>query len=225
MSGDVTPYLNMIPLANQSQPNFSAMVAAVAQAWGDTQAIEKDAVLQFFDIETASGSQLDVIGKWVGISRSLPSAITGVYFAFDTVNVGWNQGVWLGPGDPATGLINLPDDYFRLAIKTKILNNHWSGATPDAYALASVILTPLGYSLFIVDRSDLTMDLGIIGANIAPTLLQSLFTQGVINVKPIGVHITSYYFQNTAGPVFALDLNNTIFAGLDVGSFATIIPN
>lgn len=225
MAGDVTQYLNMVPLANSNQPNFTAMIAAVTQAWADNYGMSHNATLQFFDIETAVGAQLDVLGKWVGIQRDLPSAISGVYFAFDGVGVGFDQGVWLGPGDPGTGIISLPDDYFRLAIKSKILNNAWNGSTPDAYALASVILGPLGYYLFIVDNANLTMDLGVVGTSATPPLLQALFQQGLINVKPIGVHIANYYFQNIDAPMFALDLSNGIFAGLDVGAFATVVSN
>jgi len=184
MARDTNYYLDMVPLANSLQPNFTEMIATVTKAWADNYNVEKDATLQFYDIDTAVGAQLDVIGEWVGIARALPTAITGVYFGFDLPGLGFDQGVWLGPSDPVTGLILLPDDYFRLAIKTKILNNAWNGSTPDAYSLASVILTPLGYQLFIVDRSDLTMDLGLVGNAVTPTLLQALFQQGIINVKP-----------------------------------------
>lgn len=45
-----------------------------------------------FDIDTAAGVQLDVVGEWVGRSRRVATPVTGIYFSWDTERVGWDQG-------------------------------------------------------------------------------------------------------------------------------------
>ena len=40
-----------------------------------------------FIIDTAVGSQLDIIGLWVGVSRYVNSKIIDVYFEFDNIDV------------------------------------------------------------------------------------------------------------------------------------------
>lgn len=223
MNGNVTPYLNNITSEHSSQPNYTAMVAASCQPIADLVNSLKS-VPGLYDVDLAVGSQLDIVGQWVGVSRYLNVAIPGVYFTLDDANLGFDQGVWRDSSNPATGLTALPDDYYRLAIYTRILNNHWNGSLQDAYALSQILFAPLGYQLFIADYCNLTMSLGIIGG--APTpLLQALFTQGLINVKPAGVRIDSYIFPSNTGPMFALDINNVDFAGFDNGSWATIVTN
>ena len=55
-----------------------------------------------FVLDTAVGSQLDIIGDLVGIGRNLPT---------DNVNI------------PST----LNDNYYRRVIRSKIYFNHWDG--------------------------------------------------------------------------------------------------
>ena len=45
-----------------------------------------------FDIDTAVGVQLDVVGEWVGRSRRVATPVTGIYFSWDTERVGWDRG-------------------------------------------------------------------------------------------------------------------------------------
>lgn len=224
MAGSTTKYTNLITSEHQSAPKFMDMVAQVCQAWADSVALSQ-LIPGLYDIDQAVGAQLDVIGRWVGISRQLSAPLVGIYFSFDTAGVGFDQGVWLGPYDPTTGLVSLPDDQYRLLLKAKILNNHWDCDTADAYALANVIFQPLGYQLFIQDHGDLTMDLGLIGSGPPPPIVWSMLTTGSLNIKPLGVHINNYVAQSSAGPIFAFDINNTSFAGFDVGSWATIQAN
>ncbi len=224
MAGSTTKYTDLITSEHQTATKFMEMVAQVCQAWADSVYLAQQ-IPGLYDIDQAIGAQLDAIGQWVGISRNLAVPLVGVYFSLDTAGVGFDQGVWLGPYDPTSGLVALPDDYYRLLLKAKILNNQWDCDTPDAYTLASVIYQPLGYQLFIQDHSDLTMDLGLLGAGPPPAIVWAMLTTGLLDVKPLGVHINSYVAQSAAGPIFAFDLNNTYFAGFDTGNWATVQAN
>lgn len=178
-----------------------------------------------YDVDTAVGTQLDVVGQWVNVSRQLTVPLTDVYFTLDTANLGLDAGILMGPFDPSTGLVSLPDTYYRLIIKAKILNNHWDGSKAQAYSLADIVFASYGYHIFIVDHSDLSMDLGLLGPTAPPPIIQALFVSGKLNVKPAGIRINNYIFQAVPGPLFALDLNNSFFAGLDTGHFAVFVPN
>lgn len=217
-------YTDLIPSANQSAPNFVATVSLVASAWSDNSNVAMGGPTDY-DLDVAVGAQLDKIGQWIGITRYLTGAISGVYFAFDDPTLGFDQGVWLGPFDSPTGILALPDDYYRLVLKARIFNNRWNGSIPDAYSLAAVVLAQLGIELFIVDHTDLTMDIGLVGTSVPTPLIKALFQQGVINITPICIHVLNYIFQTTTGPIFALDLNSTEFAGLDQSSWAQYLPN
>lgn len=212
-------YVNLIPSANQTAPDFVATISLVAKGWSDGANVAIHAPTDY-DLDVAVGTQLDKIGEWIGVTRYLTSAIGGVYFAFDTATLGFDEGIWLGPFDSPTGILALPDDYYRLVLKAKIFNNRWDGSIEDAYALAQVILGPLGINLFIIDRSDLTMDIGLVGTSVPTPLIKALFQEGVINIRPICVRVLNYIFQTSPTPIFAFGLNNALFAGFSTGSWA-----
>lgn len=224
MSGDVVLYTALVTNEHADKPKFMAMVAASVQPPADLIALYQT-ISALYDVDLAVGEQLDVVGQWVGISRKLSAPLTGVYFALDTVGVGFDEGVWLGPYDPTTGLVSLPDDFYRLLIKAKILNNHWNGSKADAYTLIDLIFQSFGYQLFIEDPCDLTMRLGLWGLTIPPTIVIALLVSGELNIKPAGVHIAAYLYQSQPGPIFAFDLNNAMFGGFDTGGWATVVTN
>ncbi len=115
------------------------------------------------------------------------------------------------------------DDYYRIVLKVRILNNHWQCNKPSAYLLANELFNSLGFSFFIEDHADLTITLGVVGAGAPSAEIITLLTGGYMDVKPVTIRIAGYAYQSGSGPIFAFDLENTNFAGLDVGSWAIII--
>lgn len=224
MAGVVTVYENLVTSEHRDKTNFLAMVAKTCQPSADITALYNSIPL-LFDVDTSTGQQLDVVGQWVGISRYLSIPLTGVYFALDTLGVGFNEGVWKGPYDSASGLASLPDDYYRLMIKMDILNNMWNGSIEDAYLVAQTVFGPLGYQIFIIDPSNLTMKLGIIGSTVPSAIIKALLANGDLEIKPIGVRITEFVYQSISGPLFAFDLNTAYFAGFNTGGWATLISH
>jgi len=115
------------------------------------------------------------------------------------------------------------DDYYRIVLKVRILNNHWQCNKPSAYQLANELFSSLGFSFFIEDHADLTITLGVIGEGVPSEEIITLLTGGYLDVKPVTIHIAGYAYQSGAGPIFAFDIENSNFAGFDVGSWATIV--
>lgn len=219
MSDTVEKYTILITSEHADKPHYMAMVQDTCQPFAD-MFDTLTSISGLYDLNVAVGSQLDTVGQWIGITRNLLEPITGVYFAFDTAGVGFDQGVWFGPFDPTTGLVSLPDDYYRLLLQAKILNNTWPCNNPTAYALLQDFFEPLGYTVFIIDPANLTMQIGIVGA-IPPTpLLLALMTSGELKMRPAGVEMNGFWYQNQAGPLFAFDISNLNFAGFDQGAWA-----
>ncbi len=197
-----------------------AMIAASCQGQADITALY-NGMPALFDIDTAVGVQLDAVGQWVGRSRVITDFVPGNYFSFDTPGQGFDQSVWGSVYGGSYTSLTLSDNYYRLLLKTAVLNNNWNCSTPQAYSFTNALWSAFGYSLLIEDLSNLTMKLGLIGLTAPNSIVEALFNSGALDVRPIGVTVTDHFYLAAAGPVFALDLNSAVFGGLDIGSWAT----
>jgi hypothetical protein len=179
----LSDYLGLLPSSSVEAPNFVAFVSAVLQAMVDTQncVLSMPAAL---DIDAALGVQLDDVGARVGLSRQLSVPIAGVYFSFDTVGLGFDQGVIQGPNDPATGLVALDDETYLQFLRIKIAANSWNGSIADLQrVLNSVALASPGTLLFVQDKFDMSMVLGVAG-NVPSTLFVSLLRTVYSWIRP-----------------------------------------
>lgn len=209
-------YLNLIPSKNREQPDF---LAAISIGLGIQVRIQNllAAMIPLFDVDTAVGDQLDIIGRWVGISRNVAIPITGVYFTWDgDYTLGWDYGTWQPASEP-TEVTVLPDDAYRTVIKAKIAANHWDGTTDGAYAIWDALFTQ--FTILIQDNQNMTYDLAIVGG-IVDSLTLALITGGYISLKPEGVRLNAVFASIDDGPVFAWDLDAPLLQGWDTGSWA-----
>jgi len=172
-----------------------------------------------FDLDTAIGDQLDVVGQWIGLSRHVPLALEGVYFSLDVEGLGLDQGSLLGPGDPITGLTRLPDDVYRQFLRTQIAKNRWDGTVSQAIEVLNTVFTGEDIGFVFQDGGDMSMTFGLLGTG-ANAVLRALFENGFMDFKPAGVRIT--HMISTDAPLFGLDIENDSIAGLDVGAFSSI---
>ena len=121
-------YTDRITNYHAGKPKFFAHVDLSTRPLSDvSDAMSR--LIPDFDIDTAVGVQLDVVGEWVGRSRRVATPVTGIYFSWDTERVGWDQGVWQGPYDPNDGFIDLSDEIYRLMLKVKVAINNWEVRT------------------------------------------------------------------------------------------------
>ncbi|MGI4812023.1 MAG: DUF2612 domain-containing protein [Janthinobacterium lividum] len=219
---DISQYTSLITSKHNQRPKFMAMVSLLAQ-WGTDRLNLLASIPGLYDIDAAVGSQLDAVGEWVGQSRNLEEPLTNVYFSLDVAGLGLDQGVILGPFDPTSGLVALPDDSYRILLYAVIAANKWDGTVPGAYEAFNTAFTPLGYQILIQDYQDMTMGIALVGpAPDAVTL--ALFTGGYLSLVPAGVGIAYYFEPSVVGvPLFGLDVENSSIAGLDVGAIAKVI--
>lgn len=219
---NVDDYLALITSEHNQAPNYMAMLTTLLQPLVDQQNLLQSLPGKF-DVDLAVGQQLDFTGQWIGRSRYLETPLTGVYFAFDTAGVGFDEGTWKQPFDPVSGLTVLPDDTYRTVLYTTIAANQWDGTIPGAYEIWSTIFSVTGSQIFIQDNQDMTMDVAIFGAPLNAVII-ALLTQGQIALKPAGVRI-NYYFvpSDPTAPIFGFDAESEGISGFDVGAWATIL--
>lgn len=216
---DITRYTGKITSEHAEKPKYMAMVDGVSNCFlGATTAA--DHLPDDFDLDIAVGAQLDVVGQWVGVSRNIATPLSGVYFALDTENLGFDQGAWQGPFDPDTGITILDDDTYRTLLRARIGANRWNGTLEQSKAILDLVFSGDTF-VFIQDNQDMTITVGVTGKR--PTALQlSLLTGGYIQIKPQSVGIDYYIAPTDDGPLFGFDGNNKYVAGFDIGSWGTV---
>ncbi len=139
-----------------------------------------------FDIDTAVGKQLDIIGNIVGVGRLLNFYPSG--------------------GESPL----LDDDTYRLVIKARIIQNYWKGSINELYEAWEVLFPAV--MLQIQDLQDMTYNVVITGP--FTSLMRELITNGYIVPKPEGVRINLMTITDTTGlPLFAYNLHNMTYSG------------
>jgi len=219
---DLDAYLSLFTAQHRDKPRYMAVAQTLLQGPVALQNALLDLPRQF-DLDVAIGAQLDVVGEWVGASRGVDTPIEGVYFAFDTEDVGFDEGVWKGPFDPDAGVSRLDDDTFRQLIRAKIGANHWDGTVESATPVFNAIFDGETYA-FIQDNQDMSMDIALAGKR-PSALFKALLTRGYLPIKPAGVRVNYYILPTYDGPLFGFDMDNQYVAGFDKGAWGLLYGN
>jgi len=175
-----------------SAPKFQAMIAALGEIFGANYDVMVNAY-QSFDLDLAVGVQLDQIGLWVGCSRRVEVPLN-IFFSLDTAGLGFDQGQWLGPYTPPTGLTLLDDETYRTVLRGVIAFNRWDGSTEQYNAIMNnEVFAGTGSTFKLHDNQNMTMTVTVTGAEV-PAVLQAELTTGRLHIQPAGVTITGYTF-------------------------------
>lgn len=219
----MSKYVDLITSYHASKPLFVQHVDLSTRPLVDA-ASTMAGMTAAFDIDTAVGVQLDIIGEWVGSSRVVSEPITGVYFSFDTDGLGFEQGVWQGPYDPDSGFTKLSDEVYRVILKAKIAINNWDGTNDSLPDILNTALTGSGLAMQIIDNQDMTISVIVFPetdiADVSRELLAAI-RQGYLTVKAAGVLAGSIITPSTGTQMFGFDLDNEYFAGFDTGAWET----
>lgn len=172
---------------------------------------------QAFDVDSAIGAQLDIVGIWVGRSRYIATPIPNVWFSFDLDGVGFDQGAWKGVYDLDGGMTSLDDDHYRILLKAKIAANQWDGTLPGAKAVLDSVFGS-GTAVFIQDNMDMSMTVGVSG-KVPSAVTLALLAGGYIPLKPSGVRVNYLVVTADETPMFGFDVENKFISGFDIGSW------
>lgn len=154
------PYLELITSEYATKYKYNKYVEAFLKMLGPTW--ENLASFDsLFNLEAASGEQLDVLGQLVGISRVLPISNPNI--------------------DPI-----LNDDAYRTIIKAKIMANRWDGTTKGLQYIIEETFPDLAY--LIIDNQDMSYSITIYDTDYDEQLVELLF-EGYILPKPAGIKV------------------------------------
>ena len=142
--------------------------------------------IEAFQLDTAVGAQLDIIGRIVGVDRLL---------SFYPI----------GGESPL-----MDDETYRMVIKAKIIQNCWKGTLEELYEQWNVLFPDI--KIQIQDMQYMTFNVVIVGA--FTSLMRELILNGYIVPKPEGVRINLMTITDTTGlPLFAYDLDTLNYSG------------
>jgi hypothetical protein len=210
--GTPDPYLELITSEHQESPKYLEIVKLLTEGFWDNT-ILLDNFYTYFDINTAIGNQLDILGQWIGISRNVRSPISGAFFSFDIIGLGFDESFW----DQALGMGNsqLSDTDYRVILQAKIMLNTWDGTLAQATANLSVMLP--NNIIYVRDNQNMTMTYFVSGK--LSIVTRALLKQGYFDLRPAGVSLT--YQETTSGSFFAWGANSGNLRGWGTGSWAT----
>ncbi|MFV0241374.1 MAG: DUF2612 domain-containing protein [Lacrimispora sphenoides] len=176
---DVSTYLDRTTSEHKTRPYFMALVEARLKPFADLcECLETfDAA---FDLDTAVGKQLDVIGEYVGVPRLLN---------FQPVSI-----------DSAL----LTDSFYRLLIKARISLNNWDGTTANVKQIWQDLFPE--YDIDVIDNQDMSILIHVTG--LGSLFENEVIQHGYINPKPMGVLInyTAEFRLDLHARVYAVGL-------------------
>nr|WP_318381262.1 DUF2612 domain-containing protein [uncultured Enterobacter sp.] len=221
----MSKYTELITNYHATRPLFVQHIDLSTRPLTDVGAALNTLIAQF-DIDDAQGAQLDILGEWIGRSRYVSTPIAGIYFAWDSDDLGYDRGVWQGPWDPDAGYTALSDETYRIILKAKIAINHWDGQNDSLPAILDAATAGSGLSMQIVDNRDMTISVWVFPQNdIADVSLELLaaIRQGYLTIKAAGVQAGNILTPSTGTLFFGFDMTNHYIAGFDAGSWETTL--
>ena len=222
----LSEYLGLITSWHSDKPRFVNTVAALIQPLVDAQDMLRKLTADF-DLDTAIGVQLDMVGQWIGRTRYVKQPIHGVFFSFDLPEdrVGFDQGVWQGKYDVTDGISALDDETYRTVLKLQAIANSWDG-TLETIADAFDAVFP---GVAINDRGDVPGGLMKMQV-IVPALWLSSLMLAVLEqdfmLKPSGVWVDFIETTVPSEPIFAFDIAHTPggpLGGFDEAAWGIVI--
>lgn len=234
----LTETLGRVTEQFKGKPIYAAFINIVMQQILELQQAFKD-LKQLRSIDTASGEQLDVIGRLVGQERTLVNYDVFPYFGFNGATGAETFGTVT---DPAIGGVfksylqqegssaTVDDETYRFLIKARIIANT-TKATPEAVISGlNFITSNANCSVIEQPNAHITLEIQDNLTDFQKYFLQGLSNQGSIVPIPIGVAVDYVYFnENYFG--FNEDSNANGFAkatggygfsyGSSYGSFTT----
>lgn len=158
-------YLALVTSEYRMATNFLANLTSSIQLFEDVMTCN-GLMTEAFDLGSAAGVQLDVLGQIAGVSR--------------TVN--------FQPSDSVSPVLD--DTTYRILIQATIAANQWKGTQSELYPIWQTLFP--GGSIVIQDEQN--MSCVIILSGVFTSIVQDLITNGYIVPRPEGVNY-SYTFS------------------------------
>jgi hypothetical protein len=207
---------NFIIWQYRTKPNALGTIRAI---YRETDNTFKN-VIQLADIlniDRATGYALDLVGRHVGVSRILPTAIAKKYFGWlrDGAALPFGIGEFYRYGDALHASVVLNDNDYRFFIKSKITKNYQTGEISN---IVKSIKFMIGEHGNIIDAQNMTMNVLVNSDQLNSLTLYAISKMDIL-VRPIGVMYRYLVLANSEPFGFAHDKHSQ---GFNLGKFARI---
>ena len=163
-------YVNLLIKQYWEKPKAYAEIEMKASSWRRTFEW-LDSFTDEFDLDTATGARLDIIGRIVGIRRTVPFVVPKIAFGFDE-NVSArgfddkfsplaDRAPFQDKFERAYTSLQLDDTAYRFFIRARIAKNVGGPYLADDQGLAiqEVVGTLFDGLAYVLDKKDMTMTL------------------------------------------------------------------
>lgn len=196
------------------------------KALGTIKAIYKETDLTFqntiqiadiLNIDTATGYALDLVGRHVGVSRVLPTAIAKEYFGWleDDSALSFGIGEFYRYGDALSASVVLNDNDYRFFIRAKITKNYQNGTIEN---IVKSIQFVVGNNSNVIDIQNMTMNIIVNSDNLNSLTLYAISKMDIL-VRPVGVMYEYTVLVNDKPFGFAHDNGSY---GFNIGKFVRL---
>ncbi len=176
----------------RSKPKSVAWFSISEQVGDELEACFGD-IRDSYDIDSATGAQLDIIAAIVGADRSLLRGLilgtTQFALAANAADVQFGDSLAQFSAGTVSDDSGLSDQYLRLLIKWKIASNTGRATIEDILEAVHIVMPDL--TAIVVDPEDMTFSLEFIGDGPSEVDALVMQTAGVVPT-PQGVRYTGY---------------------------------
>lgn len=212
-------YLDLLILQYRNLPKAEQTVTAHISKYEELFNVIQDFEKEF-DIDTARGVQLDILGKIIGLNRIVPDVIPKVYFGFSgTPNTDtFGKAPFFLTDDDTLADTELNDSDYRFFLKAKIAKNVVTAKMiDDDLSLQDAIAFMFGVDAYVNDNQDMTMSIFI--PDTYPTRLLTFLNALDLIPRPQAVGINYVIIINEKTFGFGDNPNAFTFGQ---GKFATV---
>lgn len=215
-------YKNLLILQYRNKPKARATIGLGADIYmGDGVVLQ---LLNILDIDTAEGAQLDIIGKILGVNRTIQGIVAGNpnYFQF---HIDENSYGFSTVGDPTNAkyksaeyiqnsIYTLTDTEYRPILKYKAMLNIMSASMAN---MDDILYQYFGALVYLRNNLDLTIDWVI--STKTDLSVQALDRLDFLR-PPIGINFRRIYILTAEKAFGMLNKGNTT-TPKTIGGFAT----
>ncbi|EOQ63889.1 hypothetical protein F935_01519 [Acinetobacter calcoaceticus ANC 3811] len=146
---DASKYIALLTSQHRDKPKFRKTVDVLINPLIDCLEF-LNSLNDKFDLDTATGDQLQIIADWVGAPNSIPNAVPVPYFGFqgqpgsltwrDTEYPNIKSGYWRESGMSGYTALKMSPQLFKKVIKAKILLNKSDCSEQSAKEIISLVI-------------------------------------------------------------------------------------
>lgn len=153
-------YLDLIILQYSDKPKARATIEALLK----DKLLTAEQVLEFnnaFDLDQAVGNQLDILGRIIGLSRTVPDVVPKIYLGFDdnTNSRTFNSAPMLDSTQSIYTDLELNDPDYRKFLKAKISKNFSSNtlSSDEKVSTNEALNFLFDGQAYAIDNNNMTM--------------------------------------------------------------------